>query len=129
MAGRRTPAAPKGLGARGRGFWREIQTTYELDPGETALLAEACRTADELQRVEQALATAPLLTAGSTGQDRAHPLLEEARRHRATLLRLLQALQLPADQTGALSRQQAASAAGRRMAAVKWAQRRGLHGA
>lgn len=93
MAGK---AAPKGLGAAGRRLWRAAVAEYEFDAAEVELLRTACRTVDELARIETALSEAGSLTVkGSTGQPRAHPLLEEARRHRAVLARLVAALDLP----------------------------------
>jgi hypothetical protein len=51
-----------------------------LDPGELCVLAEACRTKDELDRLEAAVRALPsLLATGSQGQEKAHPLLAEVR--------------------------------------------------
>lgn len=85
-------SAPKGLNAAGKRLWTEMSAAYELDPGESALLLQACRTADELERLEVALVDAPMTVAGSTGQARPNPLLEETRRHRAALVALLKVL-------------------------------------
>ena len=65
------------------------------------MLAEACRTTDELDRLERAVRVLPeLTTTGSTGQLKPHPLLEEVRRDRTLLERLTTALALPdEDQT------------------------------
>lgn len=49
------PRPPKGLGARGRGFWNETLTEFELTPANRELLAEACRTLDRLERLDGAL--------------------------------------------------------------------------
>jgi hypothetical protein len=69
-----------------------------LTPAELANLAEACRTADELDRLEKAVRALPdLVVPGSTGQPKVHPLLEEVRRHRLLLERLTTALNLPDD--------------------------------
>jgi hypothetical protein len=60
------------------------------------MLGQACRTADELDRLEKAVRQLSELTVrGSTGQPKAHPLLEEVRRHRLLLERLTGALCLP----------------------------------
>jgi hypothetical protein len=87
---------PSGLKAPGKRLWSAVAGLYVLTPAELANLAEACRTCDELDRLERAVRALPdLTTTGSTGQPRAHPLLEEVRRHRLLLERLTGALNLP----------------------------------
>jgi hypothetical protein len=87
---------PTGLKAPGR--WGAVVGPYVLTPAELAMLGEACRTADELDRLEKAVRALPdLVTTGSTGQLKPHPLLEEVRRHRLLLERLTSALNLPDD--------------------------------
>jgi hypothetical protein len=87
---------PAGLKAPGKRLWFAVAGLYVLTPAELANLAEACRTCEELDRLEKAVRQLPDLTvAGSTGQPRAHPLLEEVRRHRLLLERLTGALNLP----------------------------------
>src|SRR5829696_4271216 len=67
-------------------------------PAELEMLGQACRTRDELDRLERAVRALPeLTTTGSTGQLKPHPLLEEVRRHRLLLERLTAALNLPDD--------------------------------
>lgn len=69
---------------------------YVLTAAELAMLEQACRTSDELDRLERAVRQLTELTVrGSTGQTKAHPLLEEVRRHRVLLERLTGALCLP----------------------------------
>lgn len=69
------PRPPAGLAARGRSLWRQIQMRYELDPLETQLLTELCRTLDSCDRMRRELAGGPLTVTGSTGQPRVNPLL------------------------------------------------------
>jgi hypothetical protein len=89
---------PAGLKASGRRLWAAIADHYILTPAELANLAEACRTADECDRLEKAVRALPdLVVPGSTGQPKVHPLLEEVRRHRLLLERLTNALNLPDD--------------------------------
>jgi hypothetical protein len=67
-----------------------------LTPAELANLAEACRTADELDRLEKAVRALPeLTTTGSAGKLKPHPLLAELRAHRMLLGRLVTASALP----------------------------------
>jgi hypothetical protein len=100
MAGQAIPDSglrpPTGLRAPGRRLWVAVAGLYVLTPAELQMLAEACRTADELDRLEKAVRALPeLVVSGSTGQPKAHPLLEEVRRHRLLLERLTTALNLP----------------------------------
>jgi hypothetical protein len=67
-----------------------------LTAAEVEMLGQACRTCDELDRLEKAVrALAELTTTGSTGQLKPHPLLAEVRTHRLLLERLTTALCLP----------------------------------
>jgi hypothetical protein len=77
---------PTGLGAAGRGLWRQVMTGFELDPAEMATLEQACRTVDLLGRIDVEL-SADVTAEGSMGQVRAHPLL----RSRTELCTLLDA--------------------------------------
>ena len=73
---------PSDLKERGKALWRGVIGAYVLDPAETALLHELCRTADELDALTAAMADQSPVVAGSQGQPRAHPLLAEIRQHR-----------------------------------------------
>jgi hypothetical protein len=87
---------PTGLKAQGKRLWAAVATKYVLTPAELEMLAQACRTADELDRLERAVRQLSELTVrGSTGQPKAHPLLAEVRAHRVLLERLTGALNLP----------------------------------
>ena len=91
-------SAPSGLRAPGRRLWAAVAESYVLTPAEVSVLVEACRTSDELDRLERAVRALPeLTTTGSAGQVKAHPLLAEVRAHRQVLERLTAALNLPDD--------------------------------
>ena len=87
---------PAGLRAAGKRLWAAVAESFVLNPGELAVLEQACRTADELDRLDKAVRALPdLVVSGSMGQPRMHPLLNEARAHRLLLERLVGALALP----------------------------------
>jgi hypothetical protein len=72
--------APTGLRAPGKALWAAVASKYVLTAGELEVLRQAVRTADEVDRLEKAVRALPdLITTGSTGQPRAHPLLSEVR--------------------------------------------------
>jgi hypothetical protein len=89
--------APSDLKGRGKALWRSVVGKYALDPAETALLHELCRTADELDALTAAMADQSPVVEGSQGQPRAHPLLAEIRQHRKLAETLAISLALPAD--------------------------------
>ncbi len=87
--------APRDLSTAGRTLWRSTVKVYELRPDELPLLAEMCRALDRLAAIREALAGAPLIVPGSTGQDRAHPLLAEERAGQLVFAKLQAQLGLP----------------------------------
>src|SRR5215203_4123336 len=90
------PKPPAGLQKAGKQLWVAVAEKYELTAGELEVLRPAVRTADECDRLERALRALPdLITTGSTGQPRPHPLLQEVRNHRQLLERLTARLNLP----------------------------------
>lgn len=89
------PKMPGGLGERGTGFWRRTVRDYELTDSEVQLLAEACRTLDQLDALALAVETDGATVRGSMGQTVVHPALGEARGQRQVLHKLLAALALP----------------------------------
>ena len=111
--------APTGLRAPGKRLWAAVVNKYVLTAAEVEMLAQACRTTDELDRLERAVRVLPeLTTTGSTGQLKPHPLLEEVRRHRTLLERLTTALALPdEDQTVGL---RGASRHAQKAARARW---------
>ena len=53
---------PSGLKAPGRRLWLSVVGKYVLTAAEVEMLGQACRTADELDRLERAVRKLPDLT-------------------------------------------------------------------
>ncbi len=117
------PKVPPGLGKAGTALWKSIIPTYELRADELRMLADACREADIVQRLEDELSEAPLMVQGSQGQLVASPLVSEVRQHRTVLAGLLKALKLP--DSPATQRQKTAhiSEQARDAARARWSRR------
>ena len=116
------PRPPAGLQAAGRKLWRDITGSYELLPDENRMLIAACRTADELERLHEALTDAPLEVPGSKGQMRPNPLFAEVRSHRLLYRQLLTAIGIGEAGEHPASKR---SHAGRQLARQRW----GIRGA
>lgn len=111
-------ATPKGLGTRGRAFWRATTSGFELSGPEVELLAEVCRTLDEIDGLRASVARDGTTVPGSTGQPRVHPALAQLGQHRLALGRLLAQLGLPDEAGDAVPSPVQARA--RRAAAARW---------
>jgi hypothetical protein len=76
----------------GSEFRGQVVDAFDLDQADpmwTELLHVVCSQLDTVERIEVELAQSSLTVAGSTGQQRANPLLGELRQQRVTLARLL----------------------------------------
>jgi len=107
---------PTHFAREGKRLWWEIVSSYDLRPDEVRVLADACREADLVERLEVELRDEPLMVKGSQGQLVASPLVSEVRQHRTVLAGLLRGLKLPdtdsqSKQKAALVSEQARSAA------------------
>jgi hypothetical protein len=107
---------PAKLAVEGRRLWSQIIGAYDLRPDEVRILADACREADVVERLEVELRGSSLMVRGSQGQLVASPLVSEVRQHRTVLATLLKALKLPdtdsqGAQKAALESEQARAAA------------------
>lgn len=89
------PQPPEGLEVRGADFWAVTVKQYDLSPGELTLLAEACRTLDNLDALNASIREHGAIVKGSMGQSVVNGALTEARGQRALLHRLIAALALP----------------------------------
>jgi hypothetical protein len=86
---------PAKLGTAGKALWRDITGTYDLNPGEQHVLAQACREADLIDRIQSTLDDGEVVVKGSHGQPRISTLVAEIRQHRSVFRGLIMALNLP----------------------------------
>lgn len=120
------PDAPAALGDAGRALWGSITLwgSKDLDdlllrPDDLAVLHEACATRDLIARLAEATKSAPVMMAGSRGQEVINPAIQELRQQRQLLASLLRQLGLPDYEDGEgwdglTSSQRARKAAGKR---------------
>lgn len=89
-----TPRTPRGLKTGGRRLWSAVTTDFELDESASAVLVEACFTADLLAELRLKLTEIePVID--STQGPRVHPLLCEVRMQRLALAKLIASVGLP----------------------------------
>ena len=118
------PRPPRGLEREGRALWRAMHREFSFDqePGTLAILEQACRTRDEIDRLETAMEGQPYTVLGAAKQPVVNPLVSEARFQRALLAQLISRLGLPDntpdDQIDELAERR--SAAGRMGAKARW---------
>lgn len=107
-------------------FLARMTQEYEFDVHEQALLVAAASTLDEIDQMQQALATSGPVIKGSTGQDRVNPLIPALANHRLTLLRVLRQLNIEDESAAAKTpAQRAASEKARNAAQARWGVSRG----
>lgn len=127
MTTTRKSPAPAGLNAAGKRLWDDITRQVaddglELDASEKRVLADACRTADDAERLTSALEKAPVEVVGSTGQPMPNKLFDEVRKSRSLVASLLRQLDLqPAEDARSGRGSQTTSTSARAAAAVRWA--------
>lgn len=91
----RAPALSAGLAVAGKRLWRSVTDVYDLEAYEEALLLQACRCADTLDRLAAEAASGTVTVENFRGDQVAHPALTEGRQQAITLSRLLASLRLP----------------------------------
>jgi hypothetical protein len=115
----RIPNAPRGLGVAGRQLWRAIVREAEFFAHEEATLTSACKVADEIATLEEALRDSSTWIEGSKSQRKLNPVFAELRAHRLALARLLReagVAGIDGDESDGLAK----SSAGRRLAGMRW---------
>ncbi len=77
----------KGLQKGGRALWRAMWSVFDFraEPNLLAILEQACRTRDEIDRLEVEMDDQPYTVLGSARQVQVHPLVSEARFQRKAL--------------------------------------------
>jgi hypothetical protein len=79
----KAPTGPEG--GQGKRLWLSVADRYVLTAAELGMLSQACRTADELDRLERAVRrNSPNSRCAQHRPTQSTPLLEEVRRHRVT---------------------------------------------
>lgn len=117
------PRPPKGLGARGRAFWRGVVAEFELEAGHLEVLREVCRLLDRQNTLAAAVRRDGEVVEGSTGQPRLHPALAESRQTALAIGRLLGELGL--DRSDEADRPESSTTRkARRAAEARWGVRR-----
>lgn len=114
------PARPANLGDGGGALWDSIAPYYELRPDEWRILLDACREADLVDRLQEEMLSASLVTRGSMGQEVSSPYVSEIRQHRAVTKMLLAALKIPDSPAGASRKRAVVSEQARAAARSRW---------
>ncbi|HEX9227481.1 MAG TPA: hypothetical protein VF885_12635 [Arthrobacter sp.] len=96
MAQKRPPA-PKDLKAPGIALWKSIAHHYPMRPDELKILRDACKAADMQSVLEEDIASTPLKTTGSMGQEVINGAIPEWRQYSNILCQLLMKLKLQSD--------------------------------
>jgi hypothetical protein len=109
----RLPRAPRGLGPRGRAFWRAAWERFEFAAHEAALLTEACRQLDLVEALQAAVDERGTMIVNRYGAPVVNPAVGALRAARAELRAQLASLNWPEECEVAGGRHVAASKAAR----------------
>ena len=118
------PRAPSGLDKVGKALWRSVHAVFDFEdePHALAILEQACRTRDEIDRLdlEAAMEGQPYTVLGSAKRARVHQLVSEARFQRKTVAELLSRLGLHDNSDDDDDPRARRRAAGRNAAKARW---------
>ena len=92
------PKPPAGLGPAGKKLWSDLSAVFDLDAPELPLLAAAARQADDIARLEEAIARDGVTVEGSAGQPRLNGAVSEVRQGRLALAKILGSVAWPTDE-------------------------------
>lgn len=87
-------AAPEGLEEKGTKLWASVVDEFELAEHELAVLEEACRIRDQLEKLRKAIKDDGTMIPSSQGS-RLHPAIAETRQQQLAFARLLATLDVP----------------------------------
>ena len=108
---RKQPSPTVGTTAAGRRLHAQVVERFELDEHELALLLEAVRTVDVLERLAVIVERDGPMVSNAREELVAHPAVVESRQQRLVLARLVASLRLPEDDDAAEGRPQRRGAA------------------
>jgi hypothetical protein len=95
MTAAKASKTPAGLGAAGRKLWLSVTDVYDLEVYEEALLLQAARCADYLDRLAAEAAAGTVTVENMKGDRIVSPAIVESRQQGIALSRLLASLRLP----------------------------------
>jgi hypothetical protein len=88
--------APKGLKSAGSRLWRTVSNEFELEQHEMAVLLQACRISDTLDRLQASIDDGEVIVSSPQGT-RANPAVVEFRQQALTLAKCMAALRIPVE--------------------------------
>lgn len=94
LSTKRPTRAPKELNESGKLLWNRVLKTFELANHEELVLLQACRLADNLDRLQADLGTGSMMLESSQGS-RIHPAAVEARQQSLALAKIMASLRIP----------------------------------
>jgi len=121
------PPPPEPLGEHGKALWDSIAEHFILRPDEHRTLANACKLADQVAKMERVLDDAgnDLMIPGSRpGTYVAHPILAELRMSRQVMSQLLARLDIPDSEKATTRHRSPRPQAARKAARARWDRRR-----
>jgi hypothetical protein len=99
------PRAPRGLDFGGSRLWKQISGDFELGQHEEAVLLQACRIVDVLDRLQVVIASEGVVVASPQGS-KANPAVVEFRQQSVALAKLMASLRIPLDDASGRTPQQ-----------------------
>lgn len=91
------PRAPRALKSSGRRLWNQVMEEFELGQHEAAVLLQACRIVDVLDRL-QAVIDAEEVVVTSPQGTKTNPAVVEFRQQAVTLAKCMASLRIPLDE-------------------------------